>query len=44
MRSLERVAFGPLELGGLAQGAHRRLTAAEVERLRAASRVPRTRG
>jgi len=31
---LERVAFGPLRLTGLAVGRHRRLTAAEVERLR----------
>jgi 23S rRNA pseudouridine2605 synthase len=33
---LERVAFGPLRLGDLRQGRHRRLTAAEVERLRKA--------
>jgi 23S rRNA pseudouridine2605 synthase len=31
---LERVAFGPLRLGGLGKGEHRRLSAAEVERLR----------
>jgi 23S rRNA pseudouridine2605 synthase len=31
---LERVAFGPLRLDGLEPGQHRRLTAAEVERLR----------
>ena len=31
---LERVAFGPLRLGNLPAGGHRRLTAAEVERLR----------
>jgi 23S rRNA pseudouridine2605 synthase len=31
---LERVAFGPLRLDGLAPGAHRRLSDAEVERLR----------
>jgi 23S rRNA pseudouridine2605 synthase len=31
---LERVAFGPLRLEGLEPGAHRRLSAAEVERLR----------
>lgn len=31
---LERIAFGPLRLTGLAVGRHRRLTAAEVERLR----------
>jgi len=30
-----RVSFGPLRLDGLPPGAHRRLTAAEVERLRA---------
>lgn len=39
VRALERVAFGPLRLGGLAPGASRRLAAAEVERLRAASRT-----
>ena len=33
--ALERVAFGPLRLEGLAPGESRRLTAAEVERLRA---------
>ena len=33
VRSLVRVRFGPLELGDLAPGAHRRLTGAEVERL-----------
>jgi 23S rRNA pseudouridine2605 synthase len=32
---LERVSFGPLTLAGLEPGAHRRLSAAEVERLRA---------
>jgi len=31
---LERIAFGPLRLGELREGRHRRLTAAEVERLR----------
>jgi 23S rRNA pseudouridine2605 synthase len=31
---LERVAFGPLRLGGLEPGEHRRLRPAEVERLR----------
>src|SRR5919199_716525 len=35
---LRRVGFGPLRLGDLPAGAHRRLTAAEVERLRAAGR------
>ena len=34
---LERVAFGPLRLGELEQGAARRLSAAEVERLRKAA-------
>jgi 23S rRNA pseudouridine2605 synthase len=34
VRALERVAFGPLRLGGLEPGEHRRLTPAEVERLR----------
>jgi 23S rRNA pseudouridine2605 synthase len=32
---LERIAFGPLRLGGLRPGAHRRLRAGEVEHLRA---------
>jgi 23S rRNA pseudouridine2605 synthase len=36
VRALKRVRFGPLELGDLAAGAHRRLTEAEVERLRQA--------
>ena len=31
---LERIAFGPLRLAELRPGRHRRLTAAEVERLR----------
>ena len=31
---LTRIAFGPLRLKGLAPGQHRRLTAAEIERLR----------
>jgi 23S rRNA pseudouridine2605 synthase len=35
---LERVAFGPLRLGDLAAGRHRRLRAAEVELLRDAAR------
>jgi 23S rRNA pseudouridine2605 synthase len=34
---LERIAFGPLRLEGLSEGASRRLTAAEVERLRQAA-------
>jgi 23S rRNA pseudouridine2605 synthase len=36
--ALERVAFGPLGLGGLEPGAYRRLTAAELDRLRGAGR------
>ena len=36
---LRRVAFGRLRLGDLGEGRHRRLTAAEVERLRAAARL-----
>jgi 23S rRNA pseudouridine2605 synthase len=36
---LERVAFGPLRLGDLEPGVSRRLSPAEVERLRAAGRV-----
>lgn len=35
--SLERVRFGPLRLAGLAPGAHRRLTLAEVAQLHALS-------
>jgi 23S rRNA pseudouridine2605 synthase len=35
--ALRRVAFGPLRLGDLGAGHHRRLTAAEVEGLRAAA-------
>src|SRR3954447_23730299 len=35
--ALRRVRFGPLALGDLAAGKHRKLTAAEVERLRAAT-------
>jgi 23S rRNA pseudouridine2605 synthase len=31
--SLERIAFGPLRLKGLEEGAHRRLTPAEVDAL-----------
>jgi 23S rRNA pseudouridine2605 synthase len=34
VKALERVAFGPLRLGQLEPGDHRRLTAAELERLR----------
>jgi 23S rRNA pseudouridine2605 synthase len=34
VRALERVSFGPLRLAGLKAGAHRRLSDAEVERLR----------
>jgi 23S rRNA pseudouridine2605 synthase len=40
--ALERVAFGPLRLEGLAPGRSRRLSGAEVERLRkAAATIPR---
>jgi 23S rRNA pseudouridine2605 synthase len=38
--ALRRIAFGPLRLGDLGAGHHRRLTAAEVERLRTAARGP----
>jgi 23S rRNA pseudouridine2605 synthase len=31
---LQRIAFGPLRLGGLAPGSHRQLRAGEIERLR----------
>ncbi len=37
VRSLVRVRFGPLELGDLRPGQHRRLTAAELAALQAAS-------
>ncbi|HZL49041.1 MAG TPA: pseudouridine synthase [Solirubrobacteraceae bacterium] len=37
VRALERVAFGPLRLDGLAPGAYRRLSDGEVEDLRAAA-------
>jgi 23S rRNA pseudouridine2605 synthase len=40
--SLRRVAFGPLRLGELGAGRHRRLTAAEVQRLRDAARHRRS--
>ena len=43
VRSLERLAFGPLTLGGLAAGAHRRLTDAEVGALSRAA-APAHRG
>jgi 23S rRNA pseudouridine2605 synthase len=39
--ALRRVAFGPLRLGELAAGKHRRLTAAEVQRLRDAAHSAR---
>ena len=38
VRALERVRFGPLELGDLAPGAYRRLGRAEVDALAAAAR------
>lgn len=38
VKALERVAFGPLGLRGLEPGGHRRLSAAEIERLRRAGR------
>ena len=40
---LRRVAFGPLRLGELTSGRHRRLTAAEVQRLRDSAREPQPR-
>lgn len=40
VRALRRVAFGPLELGGLRPGAFRDLTPREVSRLRAALGPP----
>ena len=38
--ALERVGFGPLRLGDLGEGRHRRLSPAEVERLRGAATIP----
>ena len=38
VRALRRVAIGPLRLGNLPPGAHRRLSDAEVRRLRSAAR------
>jgi len=40
---LERVRFGPLELGGLGPGDYRRLGAAELRQLNAAATEPRAR-
>jgi 23S rRNA pseudouridine2605 synthase len=40
VRRLERVAFGPLELGGLKPGAYRRLSAGDVARLQIAAAGP----
>ncbi len=37
VEALQRVAFGPLRLAGLEQGAYRRLSQAEIERLRKAT-------
>ncbi len=36
--TLERVRFGPLRLGELEEGQHRRLTAPEIDKLRRAGR------
>jgi 23S rRNA pseudouridine2605 synthase len=38
VRALRRVAFGPLALGDLPEGAYRRVRRDELERLRAAAR------
>ncbi len=43
VRRLERVAFGPLGLGDLRPGAHRRLSAQEIRRLLSAGRGDRRR-
>jgi 23S rRNA pseudouridine2605 synthase len=40
--ALERIAFGPLRLDKLPEGEHRRLTPAEIERLRKAAGPPAT--
>jgi 23S rRNA pseudouridine2605 synthase len=44
VRALERVAFGPLKLGGLASGEHRRLTDAELAELASAGSGARRSG
>ena len=41
VRRLERVRFGPVELGALKPGAYRRLSAAEIERLASAGTTDR---
>jgi 23S rRNA pseudouridine2605 synthase len=41
VRSLTRLKFGPLTLGGLANGAHRRLTKRETDALARAGTSPR---
>jgi 23S rRNA pseudouridine2605 synthase len=38
VKELTRIAFGPLRLEKLAPGKHRRLTAAEIDRLRSSAR------
>ncbi len=40
VKALQRVAYGPLRLGDLVQGGVRRLSSAEVERLRSAGAEP----
>ncbi len=40
VKALERVQLGPLRLGGLAEGSHRRLKPHEVEALRTAAPAP----
>jgi 23S rRNA pseudouridine2605 synthase len=44
VRSLERVGFGPLSLGGLAPGAYRQLDAAEIRTLMSAAGTAARRG
>jgi 23S rRNA pseudouridine2605 synthase len=39
VKELQRIAIGPLRLGELAPGHHRRLSKAEVERLRVPPRM-----
>ena len=41
VRELQRVAFGPLRLGGLEPGEHRALSPAEIERLRSLGSMQR---
>jgi len=43
VKQLERMAFGPLKLGDLRPGSHKRLTAQEIEQLLSAGSGDRCR-